>query len=44
MSNTRLTGLALMYIHRDIEIYPAEIIDEFARCHPRKMELLYIMS
>lgn len=44
MGNARLTGLALMYIHRDVKISPEEIIDEFAKRHPRKMQLHNIMK
>ena len=35
MSEDRLTGLALMHIHSDMDINLDEIIDNFAREHPR---------
>ncbi len=44
MGNERLTGLILMSVHRDIEIDPQEVISEFARRQPRKLELMNIMS
>lgn len=44
MVNSRLTGIALMHIHRDIPIDIKHVIDEFARRHPRKMELINILS
>jgi len=44
MTNVRLIGLALMNIHRDIVVTPSEAINEFARRHPRKMELLHVMA
>ena len=40
MSNERLTSLALLHPHRDIDIDIPEIIDEFARSHPRRMKLI----
>lgn len=41
MTNKRLNGLSLMFIHRDItkQLSIDDIIDEFAREHPRRMEL-----
>ena len=44
MSNLRLSSLTLMHIHRDIPINENAIIDEFARRHPRKMELVDIFN
>ena len=39
MSEDRLNGLALMQYYHDIHLNPDEIVAEFARCHPRRMEL-----
>ena len=39
MGQERLNGLAMLYYHRDIEITPDEVVDEFSRCHPRRMLL-----
>jgi len=44
MSQTRLTGLALLHIHYNIEIDLNEIIRRFARLYPRRMELANILS
>ena len=44
MGNERLTSLALLHLHRDIDIDIPEVIDEFARRHPRRMELLNILA
>jgi len=37
--NDRLTALALMNIHRDVHVSTLEVIDKFARRHPRRMQL-----
>ena len=39
MTEDRLNGLALMQCHQDINVDPDEIVEEFARSHPRRMEL-----
>ena len=39
MLESRLNGLAMMYVHRDIPCDPNVVIDEFARKHPRRMTL-----
>ena len=44
MTNMRLTGLALLHIHRDIDVEPEEIVSEFAKKHPRRLEFLHVMS
>ena len=44
MGNERLTSLALLHLHRDIDIDIPEVMDEFARCHPRQMELGDILA
>ena len=40
MGQERLNGLAMMCYHRDIDITPEEVVEEFARCHPRRMLLI----
>ena len=40
----RLTSLALLHLHRDIEINIPQVIDEFARLYPRRMELHDILA
>ena len=44
MTNERLTGLALMHVHRHINLDVDAIIDNFARAHPRRMHLLDVVS
>ena len=44
MSNSRLSALTLMHIHRDIPINEMAIIEEFARRQPRRMELVDIFQ
>ncbi len=39
MKQERLNGLAMLYYHHDVEITPDEVVDEFARRHPRRMLL-----
>ena len=39
MSNERLTSLTLLHIHPDIPINIEEVIDEFSRRHPRRLQL-----
>ena len=40
MTNTRLTGLALLNVHRDIPIDIPKAIDEFARLYPRQLKMV----
>ena len=46
MTNKRLNGLSLMFIHCDLtkQLKIDDIIDEFAREHPRRMELANLLS
>ena len=44
MSQTRLTGLALLHIHYNMDIDFDEIIRRFGRLHPRRMQLANILS
>ena len=39
MANERLSGLALLYIHRDIPTDIPDVIEEFSCRHPRKLRL-----
>ena len=43
MGQERMTSLALMYIHRDMEVKETDIVSDFARSHPRKMKLPNIL-
>ena len=47
MTSSRLNGLSLMfiYIHRDLtrQLKIDDIVDEFAREHPRRMELVSLL-
>ena len=38
MSNERLSCLTLLHTHQDIPIVIEEVIDEFSRCHPRRIQ------
>lgn len=40
MSQERLVGLALMHIHRDIEISPDSVLDRFASLRRRNLDLI----
>ena len=44
MSDERLTSLTLLHVHRDIDIEISEVIDEFARRHPRCIQLTNILQ
>ena len=44
MGNERLSSLALLHLHRDIDIRVEDIVDEFARHHPRRLQLVDILS
>ncbi|XP_066928330.1 52 kDa repressor of the inhibitor of the protein kinase-like [Clytia hemisphaerica] len=44
MLQDRLTSLALVYIHREIELNPEDVIDEFAKNYPHRMRLLDILG
>ena len=44
MSQTRLTALALLHIHYNMDIDFDEIIRRFARLHPRRVPLAHILS
>jgi len=40
MSQNRLAGLTLLYLHRDIPITPDEVIHTFARQNSRRLEFI----
>ena len=40
MKEDRLNGLAMLYIHRDIPCKAEDVVYEFARRHPRRMQLI----
>ena len=44
MTQTRLNGLALLNVHRDIEVTPCEVLDAFAIQHKRKLRLFNILE
>ena len=44
MSNVRLSSLSLLHLHQDIDINIPEIIDEFVRRHPRRLQLSNILA
>ena len=44
MGNGRLTSLALLHLHRDIDISVSDIVEEFARRHPRRLQLADILA
>ena len=44
MTNSYLTGLTLLHIHRDIPIDIQAAIDTFARMHPRRMRMVEILD
>ena len=43
MSDDRLNSIALMHIHRDVDISVEDVIDRFARRNPRRMELVDVL-
>ena len=40
MGQGRLNVLVMLYYHRDVQITPEEVVDEFARRHSRRMLLI----
>ena len=44
MGTARLTGLALLHLHRDIPLDISKAIDEFARRHPRRLQMTDILA
>ena len=40
-SSMGLSSLTLLHVHRDIDIDISEVVDEFARRHPRRIELAF---
>ena len=43
MKNSRLSGLTLLQVHHDIPVDVGAVIDEFARRHPRRMQLVNVL-
>ena len=43
MGQDRLNGLAIMRSHQDIPVDPDRVIDDFARKHARRMEMINIL-
>ena len=44
MGNDRLTSLALLHVHRDIDVSVSDIVEEFPRRHPRRLQLADIFA
>ena len=44
MGNQRMSSLSLLHVHQDIDINIEEVIEEFARRHPRRLQLANILS
>ena len=44
MTQERLSGLALMCIHRDIQIDRESVISRFSRMHPHRMEMVDVLK
>ena len=43
MGQDRLNGFAVMYAHEDISVDLDRVIDDFARKHARRMEMINIL-
>ena len=44
MGNDRLNGLALMLIHRNVELNPDAVVEEFSRRYPLRLLLINLFS
>ena len=44
MTTQRLYGLTLLHVHRDLPIDIEAAVDEFSRHHPRRMQMVHILS
>lgn len=44
MAQGRLNSLVMLYYYQDIELTPEEVVEEFARRHPRRMLLLNLLD
>ena len=44
IAQNRLNGLALLHVHREIQLDVQEVIDRFAIRHPRRMKLADILN
>ena len=43
MGRDRLSALALMFIHRTVSVKTTDVVAEFARKHPRRMQVPNIL-
>ena len=44
MKHDRMSSLAALNVHRDYEFDIDEVVDSFAREHPRRMKLIDILN
>ena len=44
MGEERLNGLAMMLIHRDVDVSVTQVVRAFAAAHPRKMRLTFVLD
>ena len=44
MLNERLNGLTMMHIHTDISVDIDQVVDEFARQNPTRMQFLDVLD
>ena len=44
MKEEHMNGLLLLHIHRNMKLDIEEIISEFARCNPRRMQLMDLLK
>ena len=43
MKQERMNGLALLHVHRDLELDIEKIVDLFAMKHPRRVEMINVL-
>lgn len=44
MKQERMNGLALLHVHRDLELDLEKIVDLFAMKHPRRIEMINVLD
>ena len=44
MKQERMNGLALLHVHRDLELDLEKIVDLFAMKHPRRIEMINVLN
>ena len=44
MGQSRMNGLAMLHVHREIEVKANDVIERFAMEHPRRMKLVNILN